>query len=136
LAPTRHYSGATGRARRYFGAAVGAGGSVGRRSRRRRFIGRVRHYFGAAVRVRCLGGWLPCRRRRAGLAGRHFGAAVGARRVPGRQTARRSSRSGGATFPPLSGATSGNATVVVYCLNMFGDAQRDLLAPRLRVGAR
>ena len=27
-------------------------------------------------------------------------------------------------------------TIVVYCLNMFGDALRDLLDPRLRVGGR
>ena len=58
-----------GRARRYFGAAVGTRGTVGWRPCRRHSIGRVRRYFGAAVRVRRLGGWLPCRRRRAGLAG-------------------------------------------------------------------
>ena len=27
-------------------------------------------------------------------------------------------------------------TIVVYCLKMFGDALRDLLDPRLRVGGR
>ena len=27
-------------------------------------------------------------------------------------------------------------TIVVYCLNMFGDALRDLLDPRLRVAGR
>ena len=27
-------------------------------------------------------------------------------------------------------------TIVIYCLNMFGDAMRDLLDPRLRGGER
>ena len=71
-----------GRVRRYFGAAVGTRGTVGWRPCRRHSIGRVRRYFGAAVRVRRLGGWLPCRRRRGGLAGRHCGAGAGTSCVP------------------------------------------------------
>ena len=71
-----------GHVRCYFGAGVGARGTVGWRPCRLRSIGRVRRYFGAGVGARGSVGWLPCRLRSIGRVRRYFGAGVGTRRVP------------------------------------------------------